>query len=218
MILPSSSCSSHSLSHYVEGLDMLRPLSRLWRRLWNGHEPKVRQRRVRAQFETLEDRQLLAFGATLLDIVPGSTSSQLANLTDVNGKLYFTAVDAAHGKELWTSNGTLAGTALVKDINPGNAPSDPSSLVNFKGSLYFAANDGANGKELWKSDGTAAGTVRVANIDPGAASSLPYNLTPAGNFLYFATGTDPQQVYRTDGTTAGTVLLMTADPGEIIRE
>jgi ELWxxDGT repeat protein len=37
----------------------------------------------------------------------------------VGGKLFFTAGDGVHGRELWTSDGTEAGTVLVKDIKPG---------------------------------------------------------------------------------------------------
>ena len=39
----------------------------------------------------------------------------------------FSADDGMSGIELWTSNGTAAGTALVMDINPGAASSGPGS-------------------------------------------------------------------------------------------
>ena len=36
--------------------------------------------------------------------------------TNVNGTLFFAANDGTHGRELWKSDGTAAGTVLVKDI------------------------------------------------------------------------------------------------------
>lgn len=41
---------------------------------------------------------------------------------------YFGVTDAASGMELWSSDGTLAGTTLVKDINPDISGFYPSSL------------------------------------------------------------------------------------------
>ena len=41
-----------------------------------------------------------------------------SSLTGVGGTLFFTADDGIHGRELWKSDGTKAGTVLVKDIDP----------------------------------------------------------------------------------------------------
>jgi ELWxxDGT repeat protein len=71
------------------------------------------------------------------------------NLTSYHGELFFTASDPAHGEELWTSDGTAAGTFMVEDINPGPSGSDPSQLTVVNGTLYFTANDGVHGTELW---------------------------------------------------------------------
>ena len=71
-------------------------------------------------------------------------------------KLFFTAVDS-YNAELWSSDGTSAGTTMVMDIAPGSIPSSPfggyngpSSLVVYNGTLFFAANNGVNGSELWR--------------------------------------------------------------------
>ena len=110
--------------------------------------------------------------------------------------LYFTAIDAANGRELWKTNGTT--TVRVETVNRP-ASWDPKNLTNVNGTLYFTADDGTNGIELWRSDGTAAGTVPVANLNPGAASSNPTNLTAVGSTLYFTALTGQgRELYRVD--------------------
>jgi ELWxxDGT repeat protein len=101
--------------------------------------------------------------------------------------LFFAANDVAHGKELWKSDGTVAGTMMVSDINLGSTTSVPASLTNVNGKLYFSADDGQHGSELWQSDGTAIGTVMVADINPGSAGSLAGGvMTVLNDSLYFA--------------------------------
>src|SRR5262249_17877623 len=89
-------------------------------------------------------------------------SSYPRDLTNVNGRLYFTATNGdsgkANGRELWTSDGTAAGTVLVKDVFPGRDSSAPANLTNVHGLLYFTANDGVHGIEVWQHHGTSART------------------------------------------------------------
>ncbi len=72
------------------------------------------------------------------DIFPGDASSGVRNIsaptnrTAVGHILYFGADTGSHGRELWKSDGTNAGTVLVGDINPsGN--SDPLPLAELMG-------------------------------------------------------------------------------------
>jgi ELWxxDGT repeat protein len=105
---------------------------------------------------------------------PVTTPKGPSIMVAINHTLYFTA-DEDHGKELWKSDGTAAGTVLVKDINPAKNSSAPSLLTNLNGVLLFAADDGRSGVGLWKSDGTAAGTMPVGqNTDPNR---------PAGEYV-----------------------------------
>lgn len=43
------------------------------------------------------------------------------NFVIFDNKLFFSAEDDANGRELWSTDGTVGGTAIVKDINPGAA-------------------------------------------------------------------------------------------------
>jgi ELWxxDGT repeat protein len=105
--------------------------------------------------------------------------------TVLDGRLYFRAWDAAHGFELWRTDGTAAGTVLVRDATPGPASSDPRGLVATGGRLWFSALDPDHGRELWTSDGTRQGTRRVTDLAPGVPSSAPEQLTPVAGRLFF---------------------------------
>lgn len=155
--------------------------------------------------------------------LPPDASSHPQNLTAVDGKLFFTAVDSptqfvtidgpgsnpAHGRELWVSDGTNPGTVLVKDIRPGTGESAPQFLTSVGTTLFFSANDGTNGRELWKSDGTAAGTVLVKNIWSGNGESAPQQLADFNGLLFFSAneGANGRELWRSDGTAGGTVLV-----------
>jgi ELWxxDGT repeat protein len=83
------------------------------------------------------------------DIEPGPFSSDPRGLVATGGRVWFSALDKVHGRELWTSDGTAAGTRRVANIAPGGLSSAPEALTPFAGRLYFSADDGSNGRELW---------------------------------------------------------------------
>ena len=140
----------------------------------------------------------------------------------IEGTLFFTADDGIHGRELWRSDGTEAGTVMVKDARPGveaGVARDQGSLTNVGGTLYFVADDGIHGYELWRSDGTEAGTVMVKDMSPGPNPSSdwegPRHLTDVGGALYFGAddGTHGWELWRSDGTAAGTIMVKDIWPG-----
>ena len=53
------------------------------------------------------------------------------------GKAWFVARTAAHGEELWVTDGTTAGTSLVVDLWPGSGSSSPRTLTPFGSAMLF---------------------------------------------------------------------------------
>jgi len=146
--------------------------------------------------------------ATLLE-VNASANSDPKGLEKAGDKLYFTADDGIHGKELWMHNTVTNSTAMVKDICPGtNGMGFSDDLKAIGDIVYFNANDGIHGAELWRSDGTAVGTYMVKDIKP-TGSSQPYNLMVFNGKLLFTASdsTFGNELFVSDGTSAGTVLL-----------
>jgi ELWxxDGT repeat protein len=153
-----------------------------------------------------------------------------------NNRLYFVAYNNASGVELWSTDGTVAGTSLLKDINPGTANAfndqlyDPH-LTLFNNKLFFVANDGVHGYELWSTDGNEVGTTlfkdirtnegdNTAGFGAFLTGSYSYpNFKVIGSTMYF--GANPNEttnaltyinpdfpiLYQTDGTEAGTFFV-----------
>jgi ELWxxDGT repeat protein len=128
----------------------------------------------------------------------------------LNDLLFFSAYDDIHGRELWCTDGTAAGTHMVKDIQPGsdNGIGDYFQLTSgvMDGILYFRGNDGVSGIELWRSDGTEAGTYLLKDVNAGPFDSSVGYLTAVNGTLFFTAGAG-SQLWRSDGTTAGTELV-----------
>lgn len=187
---------------------------------------RARRRLTLLRLEQLEDRRLLAVPVLVKDIETLPGYSNPSGFVDRLGVAYFAADDGLHGRELWRSDGTAAGTFLLRDIHPGGIGSYPGNLTDLNGTLYFTADDsvdlgGTLGRELWKSDGTPAGTVLVKDIFPGMMNqfepngSHPSELTVVGTTLYFTAenGTNGRELWKTNGTSNGTVLVKDIFPG-----
>lgn len=183
------------------------PLLGLGRRLLFTHDDGVHGRELWTSDGTPEGTQLL------VDIYAGSASAFPSNPSDflkVGGKVYFSADDGVHGRELWRTDGTPGGTRLVADIAPGLASSSPGPFVVDGSWILFAADDGAHGRELWKTDGTRSGTRLVEDIAEGSTSSSPELLLRVSNNQTFFTADDGihgRELWKTDGTRSGTRIV-----------
>jgi ELWxxDGT repeat protein len=134
---------------------------------------------------------------------PGSNPAGFTILSSpggqVPGKMLFTATDEV-GMDLWTTDGTTAGTRRVGPYAFG----DRISGTIVTASQYTLFNTTTT---LYQSDGSAAGTTPL-----GPAISTTYfpraAATPSGT-LYFASrdAVEGQQIWRSDGTAAGTIPI-----------
>lgn len=147
-------------------------------------------------------------GATagrVADIGPGAASGFPTQLTpspdSTSGPvIFFAADDTTHGRELWISDGSAAGTHLVRDLAPGPASSieagpvdsfaseSGATMATFPtGLAVFAAADSPGDEEPWASGGGAfpSSTFRLADVNPGPAGSQPRQLTKVGRRVIF---------------------------------
>jgi ELWxxDGT repeat protein len=147
---------------------------------------------------------------------PGSQPNGL--VMPAPDRLFFAAAGSTStsGEELWTSNGSAAGTVQVADLRPGVASSRPRHITPLGSRVFFSANDGTRGRELWVSDGTSAGTTLVRDIRSGAESSDPADLVVLGQMLLFTAndGVNGRELWRSDGTSSGTARVA---PGAGVR-
>lgn len=159
------------------------------------------------------------------DINLGASSSSLDHLTHVPtfNKIVFIANNGTSGVELFTTDGTAAGTVLIKDIYPGANPSYPLIYREYNSKLYFRASNNINGYELWESDLTVGGTTAlVKDAWPGTSNGVPLTTNGFvievinGNMIMpLSNGTTANgtELWRSDGTTAGTGMIADIYPG-----
>ncbi len=166
-----------------------------------------------ANTESLEVRELLAADISLLkDIAPGAGYSvgfaDEPALTEFQGHVYFSANDGTHGRELWRTNGSEAGTELFADLISGAVGSSPTGLTVANDKLFITTTSG-----FYVTDGTQQGTVQLLTLSRPA-----YTFATLGNEVYFfekfppigSTGVQGGgKFWKSDGTIAGTVSFKT---------
>jgi ELWxxDGT repeat protein len=148
----------------------------------------------------------------LVDVWPGArgglTMFSLAGFTVVGNRAIFLATHPDHGRELWVTDGTAAGTRLLRDFVPGPRGALEGTgnfpITAYRDRAYFAvADDDQSGADVWVSDGTEAGTTLFLELP--ASSSLGSLMTVFRDQLLFAVSTvGSLRLWRSDGTSAGT--------------
>ncbi len=165
------------------------------------------------------DSSLWVSDATLAGTVQISATIKYEEPAGIlSGKLIFRGRVGNNGSELYSTDGTIAGTSLVKDIYSGVPGSNPTDFTVMNNTIYFSAVTLAEGRELWKTNGTNAGTTLVKDIAVGPGSSNReyfYEMFSNGSYVLFAANTAAEglELWKTDGTSGGTVLLKNINSG-----
>lgn len=141
----------------------------------------------------------------------GSIFVKPGAILSTGDRIYFVGTDAAHGRELWSSDGTPAGTGLFVDTVPGSQSSTVGLAGVMGGVLYFTAGPEPIAS-LYRSDGTPASVVAITNEEDMIVVTPARPLPIVNGLLYFTaldSNTAKTWVYNTNGTAAGTNVVKT---------
>lgn len=128
--------------------------------------------------------------------------------THVGGVFIFTMYTSNYGRELWRSDGTVAGTFLLRDLNTGTQNTTFSkSYITCNGKLFFSA--WVSGVEsMWVTDGTQQGTVSIKDFSGSNGWTSPGSYTCIDNqemlFSAYSTSSYTRQLWKSNGTSPGT--------------
>lgn len=168
----------------------------------------------------IDVRQPAATPALLTRLVAGPVGLGFggSDAVSVGSQLYFVGDDGVHGRELWITDGTPAGTHLLVDLMPGPAGSDPTALAGVSGRVFLSAFTPQSGREPWVCD--AQGPRMIGDLNTSgtpAAGSLPEGFALVGSSVVFVAGnaTHGRELWVTSATgdPATTRLLLDIAPG-----
>lgn len=102
-------------------------------------------------------------------------NSEVGEVVVYNYKVFFTATDGVHGKELWFTDG-LNPPQMAADVLQGSMGSNPRNLTVANGYLYFTADvQGSIGEELFRLEDktlsvTAVGKTKQLRLYPNPST------------------------------------------------
>jgi ELWxxDGT repeat protein len=153
--------------------------------------------------ERLEPRRLLSL-SLVGDFNTITRHSSATGPVVIGSVGYMLADDGVHGRELWRTDGTAAGTTLVADVRPG-PDGGGFDLQQAGGLLYFASGESDGIINVWRSDGTAQGTFKLTELsEPNSQFHIGNVIDLNGTAVF---GSHRFGVWRSDGTATGTVRI-----------
>lgn len=138
------------------------------------------------------------------------SSQAVTDAVALNGRFVLRVSDRCKGMDVWSSDGTDAGTKRILDVTNGRQYVLPRKFSIVNDQLFFAVPV-PTGWEVWTSDGTESGTQRIKTFTVEEGTDPPTNFLALGNALYFTFATPEGDIgiWRSDGTATGTQLWRT---------
>lgn len=157
---------------------------------------------MRQAVEPLESRRLCSAGF-VADLSPAGVYP--TNFLPWAGGTAFSATTPQHGTELWTTNGTAAGTRELFDLFPGTTGSTPKPVAAVGNLLLFTAESAPGKAGLWSTDGTLANTKLICpTVTAFSLDNAFGEFTQFGNrvaFVQHNSLTGLSDLFATDGVT-----------------
>ena len=133
-----------------------------------------------------------------------SNYASRSNIKIFNDRLYFYGNDPKHGVELWSTDGTSAGTKLVFDLYTGSKSSmyNNGQLLACRDKLFFVAQrDFREGYELFYISSINGGPWLFNDYTPNSGISSFVSLAEGNDSFFFfnVMNTSPPQSFVSDG-------------------
>lgn len=157
----------------------------------------------------MEIANVTATGKTVIkDINPGPAGSDAQMFQVFKNKLFFVANDGTNGPEVWSTDGTEAGTSLLKNSVEGTASGvTPKDIFLFKDEIYFSAGSGSI-DNVWRTKNNGADAEQFFFTNSGNI------LGTANDSIYMIT--NPMMIYKSAGDSTILVADVSASPGEAL--
>lgn len=120
------------------------PPTSYFHQLWSTElvDPKLKRQYQRADSgNDWRHRWVQDFPGRVVSSSPDFSSLPILSRFCASGSLFFfQGNDEAHGRELWVSDGSNAGTHMLVDLAPGPESSEPTEMTLLNGKVLFAAS------------------------------------------------------------------------------
>jgi ELWxxDGT repeat protein len=139
------------------------------------------------------------------DIAPNAGNAGIGNMTNVGGRLHFSAVSGlSTGDRIFRTN-----TALTNVETTGGGISNANSLIAIGSTLFFTQSPQIGGPQLCKLSAGVTTVVKTFDLIPGGQHPVPQKLMAMGSTLFFtaATAQHGRELWKSNGTTNGTVRI-----------